>query len=79
MEAKIRQVLKESKDVVENKEPSNDISFKWVQKNEDLRSLEEGIPVMNFSEQAQKRNKEMEFRVYFFYFSNNINFIFIRL
>ena len=79
MEAKIRQGLKESKDVVENKEPSNDISFKWVQKNEDLRSLEEGIPVMNFSEQAQKRNKEMEFRVYFFYFSNNINFIFIRL
>ena len=63
MEAKIRQFLEESKDIVENKEPSDDISFKWVQKNEDLRSLEEGISVVNFSEQAQKRNKEMEFRV----------------
>jgi len=66
MEEKIRKVLEESKDIVEYKEPSNDISIKWVLKNEDLQSLEEGIPIINFSEEASKRNKEMEFRVYFF-------------
>ena len=63
MEEKIRKTLEESKDIVEYKEPSNDISINWVLKNEDLRSLEEGVPIINFSENAAKRNKEMEFRV----------------
>ena len=65
MEEKIQKALEESKEIVEYKEPSNDISINWVLKNEDLRSLEEGVPIINFSENASKRNKEMEFRVSF--------------
>ena len=79
MEEKIRKVLEESKEIVENKEPSNDISINWVLKNDDLKSLEEGIPVINFSENAQKRNKEMEFRVFFFILINFFHCFVIRL
>lgn len=68
MEEKIQKALEESKEIVEYKEPSNDISINWVLKNEDLRSLEEGVPIINFSENASKRNKEMEFRVSFINF-----------
>lgn len=63
MEEKIRKVLEESKECVEFKEPTGDLSIGWIIKNEDLKSLEEGIPILSFSEEAPKRNKEMEFRV----------------
>lgn len=68
MEDKFAKFLEESKDVVEFKEPTGDISFDWVLKNKDLKSLEDGIPLMNFSEEAGKRNKEMEFRVLFLFY-----------
>lgn len=64
MEGKLHKLLAESKEIVEFKEPTGDISVGWVLKNGDLLSLEEGIPILDFSEQAAKRNKEMEFRVF---------------
>lgn len=72
MEDKFAKFLEESKDIVDSKEPTGDISFDWVIKNKDLKSLEEGIPLMNFSEEAGKRNKEMEFRVFIYFFTINI-------
>lgn len=64
MEDKFAKLFEESKDEVSFKEPTGDISIKWVLKNKDLLSLEEGIPIVNFAEEMQKRNKEMEFRVF---------------
>jgi hypothetical protein len=62
---KLIKILKESSSIIEKKEPSSDISFQWVEKNEDLTNLEAGIPIVSFIEIAEKRNKEMEFRVFF--------------
>lgn len=60
---KLLKILQENNSIVEKQEPSSDISIQWINKNEDLQSLEEGIPLVNFSENISKRNKEMEFRV----------------
>ena len=60
---KLLKILKESNSIIDRKEPTSDISFQWVEKNEDLTNLEEGIPIVSFSESAEKRNKDMEFRV----------------
>lgn len=53
---------------IEGKEFNNDFSFEWVQGFEDLKIIEKGIRLKNFSEEIQKRDFEMEFRV----LNNNI-------
>ncbi|CAD8122722.1 unnamed protein product [Paramecium sonneborni] len=48
---------------VEGREISQDYSHEWVMGNADLRSIEKGIPIAEFSEQIQNRDQEMEFRI----------------
>lgn len=47
----------------EGKEANMDYSYEWVQGFEDLKILEQGIKVTEFSEEFLKRDPEMEFRV----------------
>lgn len=50
--------------LIEGSEVDNDISYQWVTKNEDLKKIEEGIPLDDFENAFEKRNIEMEFKVY---------------
>lgn len=58
--------LKGKTALIEGREVDNDISFQWVSKNEDLKKIEEGIPFDDFENAFEKRNIEMEFKVYSF-------------
>lgn len=53
----------ENQEIIEIEEPTGDISSNWIVQNEDLKSLENGIPIVNFISESHIRNKEMEFRV----------------
>ncbi len=48
---------------IEGPEPSRDLSFVWIEKNADLKAIEEGVPIASFAEDLKKRNVDMEFRV----------------
>lgn len=48
---------------MEGKETSNDYSYEWVQGNSDLKAIERGIRLTQFSDEMSKRDLEMEFRV----------------
>jgi hypothetical protein len=50
---------------IEGAEPSRDLSFRWIEKNADLKAIEEGVPITSFGEDLKKRNVDMEFRVSF--------------
>ena len=48
---------------VEGAESSRDLSFRWIEKNADLKAIEDGVPITLFAEDFKKRNVDMEFRV----------------
>lgn len=50
--------------MVEGKEINNDYSYEWLKGNPDLVAIERGIPIININSEIQKRDLEMEFRVY---------------
>lgn len=49
---------------MEGKEILKDFSYEWVQGHADLISIERGIQIAHFTEEMQKRDLEMEFRVF---------------
>jgi len=51
--------------IVEGPQPGKDISYKFVEKNEDLQYIEKGVPLADFRDNMNKRNIELEFRVFF--------------
>lgn len=53
--------------LVEGKETNNDYSYEWLKGNPDLVAIEKGIPIIHFNSEIQKRDLEMEFRVYLFF------------
>ena len=64
----LEEVLKGKKILIEGPEPTQDLSYEFALKNEDLKMIEEGIILEDFSEAMAKRNLDMEFRVLNFYF-----------
>ncbi len=49
--------------IIEGPEPEHDISYKFVDKNEDLKYIEKGVALADFRDNMNKRNLELEFRV----------------
>lgn len=49
--------------LVEGPEPSQDLSYKWVQKFKEVQILEQGIPLNDFERQALVRDLNTEFRL----------------
>ena len=49
--------------LVEGPEPSQDISYKWVYKLNEIQQLEAGIPLADFERQALVRDLQTEFRL----------------
>jgi hypothetical protein len=49
--------------LVEGPNPDHDISYRFIEKNEDLQFIEKGISLKEFKENMNKRNLELEFRV----------------
>ncbi len=60
------QHLMEKQPIIEGKEPSQDLSYQWVEQNEDIKTIEKGIPILEFEHEASMRNLEMEYRVNIF-------------
>lgn len=58
-------IFKSKTPLIEGCEVDNDLSYQWVSKNEDLKSIEEGVPFNDFEKAFEKRNIEMEFKVFF--------------
>lgn len=48
---------------VEGPEPSQDLSYKWVLKFENVRDIEKGVPVYEFEENMHARELDAEFRL----------------
>lgn len=55
----------DNKFLIEGPLPGHDISYKFIEKNEDLQFIEKGVPLKDFKESMNKRNLELEFRVRF--------------
>ena len=49
--------------LVEGPEPSQDLSYKWVAKYENVREIEKGVPIQEFNDSMQARILEAEFRL----------------
>lgn len=49
--------------LVEGPEPSQDLSYKWVQKFKEVQQLEVGIPIKDYERQALVRDLNTEFRL----------------
>jgi hypothetical protein len=49
--------------LVEGPNPEHDISYRFIEKNEDLQFIEKGISLRDFKDNMSKRNLELEFRV----------------
>ena len=72
---KLKQFSNEEKN---SNEDFEDISGSWIEKNEDLKSLEKEIELNNFKAEIEDRDFEMEFRVIIFYFNNIIKYKVLR-
>lgn len=66
----LEEVLKGKKILIEGPEPTQDLSYEFSLKNEDLKMIEEGIILEDFSDAMAKRNLDMEFRVLKSFFLN---------
>lgn len=42
---------------------SNDISYEWVQQNQDLQQISSAFPIHQIGEQIKSRDLDIEFRV----------------
>jgi hypothetical protein len=49
--------------IIEGPHPDHDISYKFIEKNDDLQYIEKGITLADFRDNMNKRNLELEFRV----------------
>lgn len=49
--------------MIEGPEPSQDLSYKWVLRNEKVQLIEAGIPIDKFSLESKLRDIETEFRL----------------
>ena len=49
--------------MVEGPEPSQDLSFKWVLKYENVREVEKGVQLKDFEQSMESRELEAEFRL----------------
>jgi hypothetical protein len=49
--------------IIEGPEPSQDLSFKWVAKYENVAYIEKGILLKEFQESKEARDIECEFRL----------------
>ena len=49
--------------LIEGPEPSQDLSFKWVAKYENVAYIEKGVPSSEFQESKEARDLESEFRL----------------
>jgi hypothetical protein len=57
------QKLQNNSILVEGPEPSQDLSYKWVQKLKQVQLLEQGISLNDFERQANVRDISTEFRL----------------
>lgn len=55
--------------IIEGADPMHDMSYKWMEQNEDLMLIEKGIPLFDFGPKIEPRNLEMEYRVSIIYYS----------
>ena len=46
---------------IEGSEPIHDLSYKWIQMSNELKMIEQGIPVHQFECYMKPRNLEMEY------------------
>lgn len=49
--------------LVEGPEPSQDLSYKWVNKYENVREIEKGVPLNEFNDSMLVRELDAEFRL----------------
>ena len=49
--------------LIEGPEPSQDLSYKWVLKFDNVREVEKGVPLSEFSESMSCRELDAEFRL----------------
>ena len=49
--------------MVEGPEPSQDLSYKWVLKYQNVREIEKGVPLHEFAESMEARELDAEFRL----------------
>ena len=49
--------------MIEGPEPSQDLSYKWVAKYENVAYIEKGVPPDEFQESKEARDLESEFRL----------------
>ena len=52
--------------MIGDRNDSSDVSIQWINKNKDLQSLIEGIPLFNFYKNViSLKDPDMEFRVFY--------------
>jgi hypothetical protein len=49
--------------IIEGPEPSQDLSYKWVAKFENVAEIEKGVPIPEFQESMEYRDLDAEFRL----------------
>ena len=49
--------------IIEGPEPSQDLSYKWVAKYENVGEIEKGVPLPEFQESMEARDLDAEFRL----------------
>ena len=49
--------------IIEGPEPSQDLSYKWVAKYENVAEIEKGVPLPEFQESMEARDLDAEFRL----------------
>lgn len=49
--------------IIEGPEPSQDLSYKWVAKYENVAEIEKGVPLHEFQESMEARDLDAEFRL----------------
>ena len=49
--------------LIEGPEPSQDLSYKWVQRNAKVQVIEQGIAIEDFSHQCKLRDLDTEYRL----------------
>ncbi len=49
--------------LIEGPEPSQDLSYKWVAKYENVGEIEKGVPLPEFQESMEARDLDAEFRL----------------
>ena len=49
--------------LIEGPEPSQDLSYKWVNKYENVREIEKGVALPEFNDSMQARELDAEFRL----------------